>query len=126
MTSSSTRQRDLKRAYKERPKPAGVFQIKNTATGKMLLGSSLNLDGSLNRHRFMLVHGSHYNKAMQAEWKAHGAAAFRFEILAVVEIRDDPAFNLADALAALEARWIAEIQPVAPHGYNTEAQIRDV
>jgi len=126
MTSPAGRQRDLKRAYKERPKPAGVFQIKNTVTGRALLGSSLNLDGSLNRHRFMLGLGSHYNKAMQAEWKEHGAQAFRFEILAVVEVHDDPAFNLAAALEALEARWIGELQPFGPKGYNTDAQIRDV
>jgi len=36
---------DLKREYKERVKPAGVFQVKNTANGKVLLGSSLNLEG---------------------------------------------------------------------------------
>ena len=40
--------------YKERVKPSGVFEIKNIANGKVLLGSSLNLEGPLNKHRFML------------------------------------------------------------------------
>jgi hypothetical protein len=47
--------KELKREYKERQKPAGVFRVKNTANNKVLLGSSLNLEGSLNKHRFMLT-----------------------------------------------------------------------
>jgi len=38
--------KDLLREYKERRRPAGVFQVRNTANGKVFLGSSLNLDGS--------------------------------------------------------------------------------
>ena len=37
--------KELNQEYMKRPKPAGVFQIKNTANGKVLLGSSLNLEG---------------------------------------------------------------------------------
>jgi len=29
--------KDIKREYKERVKPAGVFQVKNTVNGKVLL-----------------------------------------------------------------------------------------
>ncbi len=49
---------EIRREYKERQKRAGVFQIKNLANGKVLLGSSLNLDGPLNSHKFMLSVGS--------------------------------------------------------------------
>jgi hypothetical protein len=59
--------KDIKREYKEREKQAGVFQVKNTANGKVLLGSSLNLDGPLNRHKFMLTIGGHRNKMLQQE-----------------------------------------------------------
>ena len=74
-----TRQ-ELKREYKERKKPAGVFQIKNTANGKVYLGSSLNLEGSLNKHKFTLTHGSHINKPLQRDWDAYGPDKFLFDI----------------------------------------------
>ena len=65
--------REINREYQERPKPAGVYQIKNTANDKVLLGSSLNLEGPLNGHRFMLGLGSHRNAALQKEWNECGA-----------------------------------------------------
>ena len=46
--------KELKREYQQRDKRAGVFQIKNIVNGKVLLGSSLNLDGPLNLHKFAL------------------------------------------------------------------------
>ena len=60
--------RELNREYTERVKPAGVYQVKNLANGKVLLGSSLNLEGPLNRHKFMLKIGSHLNKDLQKDW----------------------------------------------------------
>ena len=50
--------KELNREYVERVKPSGVFQVKNTVNNKVLLGSSLNLEGSLNKHKFMLKIGS--------------------------------------------------------------------
>jgi hypothetical protein len=43
---------ELRREYKERKKPAGIFHIKNTVNGKILLGSGLNLEEPLNAHKF--------------------------------------------------------------------------
>lgn len=118
------RRRDLKRAYQERPKRAGVFQIKNTVNGKVLLGSSLNLDGPLNGHRFMLVAGSHRNAALQRDWHEHGAAAFVLEILEVVRVTDDPGFNVSDELELLEQLWLERLTPFGDRGYNDRGPIR--
>ncbi|HEY1014916.1 MAG TPA: GIY-YIG nuclease family protein [Herpetosiphonaceae bacterium] len=115
---------ELKRDYQQRLKPAGVFQIKNTVSGKVLLGSSLNLEGPLNAHQFMLKIGSHRNQALQRDWNEHGAAAFVFEILDVVKESDEPGFDRAAALAVLEELWIEELQPFGERGYNTDARIR--
>jgi len=71
---------DINREYKERKKPAGVFQIKNIANGKVLLGSSLNLEGPLNSHKFMLTTGSHRNEMLQKEWNEYDQDKFVFEI----------------------------------------------
>lgn len=119
-----TRQ-DLKREYKERKKPAGVFQIKNTANGKVLLGSSLNLEGSLNKHKFTLTHGSHINKPLQRDWDAYGPDKFLFEILEVVRVKDTPGFSVEDELTLIEQIWIEELQPFGDRGYNQGKKVRE-
>jgi len=116
--------REIKREYKERKKPAGVFQVKNTANGKILLGSSLNLEGPLNSHKFMLTIGSHRNAALQKDWNEFGADKFVFEILEVVEVKEGPGFNLEDELTLLEQIWLEKLQPIGERGYNESARIR--
>ncbi len=115
---------DTKREYKERKKPAGVFQIKNTVNGKVLLGSSLNLEGPLNSHKFMLSIGKHRNAAMQREWNEFGGEKFAFEILEVVKVKDDPNFNLTDELTLIEQIWLEKLQPFGERGYNIDSHIR--
>jgi hypothetical protein len=116
--------KELNREYQERPKPAGVFQVKNTANGRILLGSSLNLDGALNGHRFMLKTGSHRNKELLSDWNEYGADNFVFEILEVVDVRDNPNFNLSDELTLLEMIWLEKLEPFGEKGYNPNDRIR--
>jgi group I intron endonuclease len=118
--------KDIKREYKERKKPAGVFQVKNTANGKVLLGSSLDLQGPLNRHKFMLTIERHQNETLQKEWIEHGPEKFVFEILELVKVKDDPDFNLSDELTLLEQIWLEKLQPFGERGYNTDSKIRQV
>src|SRR5258706_10372856 len=118
--------KELNREYKERVKPAGVYQVKNIANGKVLLGSSLNLEGPLNRHKFMLKIGSHPNKALQKDWDELGAEQFAFEILEEAQQRkDDPNFNLKDELTLLEMIWLEKLQPVSERGYNLNTNVRE-
>ena len=115
---------DIKREYKERRKPAGVFQVKNIANGKVLLGSSLNLEGPFNSHKFMLTIGKHRNEALQKEWNEYGPDKFAFEILEVVEFKDDPNFDVNVELTLLEQIWTEKLRPFGERGYNTEPRIR--
>ncbi len=115
---------ELKREYRDRPKPAGIFQIRNKANGKILLGSSLNLEGPLNSHKFMLTIGRHRNETLQQEWNKFGADQFAFEVLEVVKVKDDPNFNLSDELTLLEQIWLEKTQPFGDKGYNTDQKIR--
>ena len=117
--------KELNKEYLERVKPAGIFQVKNTANGKVLLGSSLNLEGPLNRHRFMLKIGSHTNKALQKDWDEFGSGKFVFEILEEVKRKDDPNFNLKDELTLLEMIWLEKLQPFGERGYNVNEKIRE-
>lgn len=125
MENKSKSRKEIHREYKERVKPAGVFQVKNTANGKVLLGSSLNLDGPLNRHGFMLKIGSHTNKSLQKDWDEFGPDNFIFEILEEVKVQDNPNFNLKDELTLLEEIWIEKLQPVGGRGYNINEKIRE-
>lgn len=115
---------DIKREYKERQKPAGVFQVKNIANGKVLLGSSLNLEGPLNGHKFLLTIGQHRNEALQKEWNEYGPDKFVFEILETVKVKDDPSFSLAAELKLLEQIWLEKLQAFGAQGYNTDTHIR--
>ena len=117
--------KELKRRYKEAPKEAGIFRITNTANGKIYLGSSLNLHGPLNKHRFVLATGAHITKALQADWNRHGEAAFVFEIVEQVKPSDDPGFNVADELELLEQIWIEKERPFSERGYNEGKTIRE-
>src|SRR3954468_10348317 len=110
MKTQMKSRKEINQEYQERAKPAGVFQIKNSANGKILLGSSLNLEGPLNSHRFMLKTGAHKNKALQQDWDEFGPDQFVFEILEQVKIKDDPSFNLKDELTLLEQLWLEELQ----------------
>ena len=125
MENKKKSRKELNQEYQERVKPAGVFQVKNIANGKVLLGSSLNLEGPLNRHRFMLKVGSHTNKALQKDWDEFGPDKFVFEILEVVKVKDDPNFNLKDELTLLEMIWLENLQPFGERGYNLNARIRE-
>jgi group I intron endonuclease len=116
--------KEIKQEYKDRKKPAGVFQVKNIVNGKVLLGSSLNLEGPLNGHKFMLSIGRHRNKMLQEEWNEYGADKFVFEILEVVEVKDDPGFDLDDELTLLEQIWLEKLQPFGERGYNKDSRIR--
>ena len=124
MQSKIKTRKELNREYMERVKPAGIYQVKNTANGKMLLGSSLNLEGPLNRHKFMLKIGSHTNKSLQKDWDEFGPDNFVFEILEEVKVVESPNFNLSDELTLLEMLWLEKLQPVE-NGYNLNARIRE-
>jgi group I intron endonuclease len=116
--------KELQREYKERPKPAGVFRVRNLANGKVLLGSSLNLEGPINSHRFMLNIGSHRNEELQQDWNKFGEKKFVFEILEVVKVKDDPNFNIVEELSLLEQIWLEKLQPFGEKGYNKGDRIR--
>ncbi|MCX6092506.1 MAG: GIY-YIG nuclease family protein [Candidatus Bipolaricaulota bacterium] len=99
----------LVREYLETPRPAGVCAIRNTATGKTLLGSSPNLPGVLNRQRFQLENGSHPDVELQADWNTLGPDAFAFETLDLLKPSDDPGYDPSEDLRVLKAMWLEKL-----------------
>lgn len=115
--------KDLIREYKETPRPMGVFQIRNLKNDKVFVGSSLNLDGIFNRHRFALNAGSHQSKELQKDWNELGAENFAFEILEELEPRE----HLDDKkeLTFLEDLWLENLRPYDKRGYNERKKTRE-
>jgi len=94
------------RAYKETPRPMGLFRIRNLRTGKSLVGRSVDLPARLNRERAQLRLGAHPNRLLQQDWAALGPDAFAFEVLDTLEPKDDRSRADTEAeLEALEAMW---------------------
>ena len=100
----------LIREYKQTPQPAGVYCVRNTATGKSLIGSSVNLPGMLNRQRFQLEHGSHPDRELQSDWKTLGPEAFEFEVLDRLKPRDEPGYDPTEDLRTLKEMWLEKLQ----------------
>lgn len=108
----------IARTYKERRSPMGIFQVRNTANGKVLIGSTTDLPAMLNRQRAQLRLGGHPNPELQADWRAFGAEAFEFEVLDTLTQPDDPARDPRADLEALQAMWLEKLAPFGERGYN--------
>ena len=98
--------KEIKKRYKETLPPMGIYQIKNSANGKILIGNSKNLTGKSNSYKFQLNLGSHINKELQKDYNKYGDENFSFEVL--------------DYLEALEELWIDKLQPFNEKGYNKQ------
>lgn len=111
--------KELKEEYKMMKLPAGVYQIRNLQNGKVLIGSTLNLNAAWNSNRFQLEMSSHRNKDLLAEWDTFGAENFIFEILEEIVPEENPAQDLRAEVKALEAMYFEELKPYGERGYNS-------
>ena len=120
MTLSPEAKRAFTRQYKESPRPAGVFSIRNQTNGRIYVASHLDVEGAVNRARFELNHRSHRNKALQRDWLALGASGFTVEVVDRIKERDDDAtFDRTAELEKLLVLWREELQCFGERGYNT-------
>lgn len=113
------RRKELKQAYKQSTRPMGVYQLTNTVSGKVLIGSSMNLPGKKNSIHFQLEWNSFINKAVQADWNIYGPDAFAFEILETIKPEEIPEVSWRDAVSALEEKWLEKVEPYGDKGYNS-------
>ncbi len=111
--------KELKEEYKSIKPRIGVFQIRNTANGKIYIEGSTNLDKIWNRHRAQLNFGGHPNTTLQQEWKTFGENSFVFEVLDELNLPDEATDDDArKELKLLESMFIEELQPFGDKGYN--------
>jgi hypothetical protein len=97
------------REFKERKPCRGTFAVRCTASNRVWVGSSNNLDATKNGLWFSLRIGSHPVKSLQSEWNAHGEGAFAYEILEKLE-EDLHPLTIADLLKEKKSHWIARLE----------------
>ena len=97
------------REYKETPRPAGVYRVRHTAMRKSLVGSSVNLPGIMNRHRFQLKNGLHPDADLQRDWHEFGPDAFEFEVLDQLSPKKEPTYDPTEDLRVLTEMWIEKL-----------------
>jgi len=102
--------KELQSQYKEREIIGGVFIIKNTITGKILLDSAADLQSSKNRFEFAKKSGSCINMKLQADWNTQNGEHFVFEVLEELkkgETQTQAEFK-AD-IALLKTLWLEKL-----------------
>lgn len=106
--TSRERRRELRAAYAERRPDAGVYALRNTATGRVLLGSSTDLGAVRNRLAFGQATNSTgvLDRRLVADARTYGLDVFVCEVLDTLDVRPDmTAAQIRDDLQALEALW---------------------
>ena len=79
------------------PRVSGIYQIRCLPTGKIYIGSAVNLRDRWGGHRRSLRRGTHSNAHLQRSWDLYGEAKFDFTVV-----------ELVDSSGRLEAeqRWL--------------------
>ncbi|OEH92069.1 GIY-YIG nuclease family protein [Bacillus solimangrovi] len=110
--------------YKQTHTEMGIYQIENQSNGKVLLGSSMDLKGIINRQKFELKFNNHKNKDLQNDWNILGEGNFSFEILEKIKPEEEIVTDLGDLkkyqkkLKTLEEKWFEILKPYEENGYH--------
>ena len=108
------RRRELTEEYRQNPPEAGIYQLVNTRTGRIFLGSAVNLPSVCSKLEFSQRTGtvSALDRKLWADLTEYGADAFTFEVLEVLDVSPNatPA-SIRDDLATLEVLWREKLDP---------------
>jgi len=108
------RRRELSAAYRETPRRAGIFLIRNTTSGRTLVASSLDLDSEQHKLEFARTTGSTgvFHRVIVPDVERLGWAAFTLEIVEELPAsRERTAAQTRDDLATLVALWREKVGP---------------
>ncbi len=124
MTLDKQQKKELATAYKQSFRPMGVYQIRNTENGKILVGGSMDLDGMNNRLAFSKQMNANTFMELKDDWNRYGGKAFVFEVLDRIKPREeqmnDPSELEAykEEVETLLELWLEKLQPYGEKGYN--------
>jgi len=101
--------KDIQANYKAQKESGGVYAIRNTVNGKVLLLSTTNLQGSKNRFNFSQKTGSCENPKLTADYRLMGNSTFIFEILERLEMGDEQSYeSYVKDLKILYSLWLEQ------------------
>ena len=112
--TDATRRKQLTTDYKRTATAAGVYCIRNTATGRALFGATTNLPSVGNRLAFARStrSPSALDPRLKTDVEQYGVDAFTFEILEVLEpASEGTAADVRRDLEALESLWRERLDP---------------
>ena len=89
----------------DRRSASGVYCITHLPSGRRFLGRGSGVANRLASQRAQLELGQHRCAGLQEDWSRDGIAAFRLEVLAVLEDQAETSFQRGRRLAALEREW---------------------
>lgn len=119
------KKRELRAAYKERPREAGVVFVTCSETDEIFLADVIDAPSAFNRMRFQLSSGLYPDKRLQALWDQHGESAFEFGVLQRLDPSDADT-NIAEELETLLDLCLAERPEAtklkAAHGARSAAR----
>lgn len=92
------------------PDVSGIYKITCISTGKIYIGSALNLRNRWNDHLKGLRHNTHKNQKMQNAWNKHTESNFTFEVLELILI--------PEMLIPREQHWFDILKPFDNNGFN--------
>jgi hypothetical protein len=103
-TNSTLWRKEAIKEYKARKPQRGAFAVRCGETGRVWVGTSPSLNTVQNSVWFALRHGGCYDKALQAEWNAHGEEAFEYQILEMLDEDVNP-HAIQDLLKEQKVQW---------------------
>jgi hypothetical protein len=114
MSTNQERRKELKEQARQTAPEAGVYGIRNTETGRMLIASSRNLKNVANRIVFAKSTNAttFFGHRISNDVKTYGIQAFTFEPIETLSIRPDMTTAQLDAdLKALEELVLLRFDP---------------
>lgn len=82
------KQREMKRAYRDRHPEMGVLYVKCLPTGDYFVTPARDLPGKTNSLKFQLSAGNCPNPRLQALWQEHGSDAFEWGVESELDYKD--------------------------------------
>lgn len=103
--------KELIALYKARRSTGGVYSITNRETGRIYLEGVLDLQGSRNRFDFCMKTGSCMHMKLQADWNKYQSAAFEFEVLEEIEIKEGQSKKeFLEDIKLLKEMWLEKLE----------------
>lgn len=98
----------------------GVYLIRNSQNDKVYIGRATDLQARFNRHRAELQFGNHRKRELQEIWNSFGESAFEFEVLDVLEHKEDILANPDKELQIITEMWIQKLKKKDTRLYASE------